>query len=190
MAPALEGFDDNHAPAAARARRPDVDRFDRCIDRGGRRDPEQLADVAEYALAGGTGEQAVVTDAMKSLGKDVKEESTNELVGGKGHDLPPVGAAAAIVFVAEHHPGIVEADEASVRDRDPVSVARQIGNHRLWSGEQRLGIDVTAVLTDRGQVAQERAAVGKVRDAAVERELPGLVQRHEPIEKQAAEQLA
>ena len=64
-------------------------------------------------------------------------------------DLLPVGAAAAIILVAEGDAGLVEADEAAVRDGDPVGVARQIGEHRLGSGERRLGVDHPALLADR-----------------------------------------
>ena len=56
------------------------------------------------ALAGGTGEQAVVADAMKALGQDVEQEAADELVGGQRHALLPVGTGAAVVLVAERHP--------------------------------------------------------------------------------------
>jgi hypothetical protein len=40
----------------------------------------------------------------------------------------------------ESHAGLVEGDQAAVQDRDPVRVARQIGEHRFGAGEWRLGI--------------------------------------------------
>ena len=68
---AFEGLDNNHVPAAARAWRTDVVRLDLHIGAGGRRHPEQLANVAEHHLAGGTGEQTIVAYAVKAPGQDV-----------------------------------------------------------------------------------------------------------------------
>jgi len=126
-------------------------------------------------LAGGTGEQAIVADAMETLGQDVEQEPTNELVGGERHDLLAVGTAAAVILKAEGDAGLVEAQEAAVRDRDPVGVARQIGEHRLWPGERRFGINHPALLPDRRQMPQKRTPVGEMREAAEEGEAPGPV---------------
>lgn len=62
---------------------------------------------------------------MEAARQDVEQEPTDELVGGERHDLLPVGARAAIVLVAEGDVALVETDDASVRDGDPVRVARQ-----------------------------------------------------------------
>ena len=78
-------------------------RFLRCW-----RDLKQIAGERETVLAGGAGEQAVVPDAMEASGQGVQQEAADELVGGKGHDLLPIGAAAAVVLVAEGDPGLVE----------------------------------------------------------------------------------
>ena len=102
-------------------------------------------DVSEAAiergLAGGAGEQAVVADAVKALGQDVEQEAPDELVGAERHDLLPFGTGAAVVLVAEGHPGLVEVEEAAVRDGDAVGVAGEIGQHGLRSAEGALGID-------------------------------------------------
>jgi hypothetical protein len=67
----------------------------------GRRDREQLAGPIEICLAGSASEPAVVTDAMEAARQDREQEATDELVGGERHDLPPVGAKATIILVAE-----------------------------------------------------------------------------------------
>ncbi len=135
--------------------------------------------VARPRVAGGrgrdgpfgcAGEQAVVADAVEPLRQDVEQEAADELVGGDRHRLLPVGAGATIILVAERDAALVEAEEAAVRDRDPVGVAGQIGEHRLRPGEGRLGVDDPALLPDRCEVTQERTPVGEVREAAVERE--------------------
>lgn len=69
-------------------------------------------------------------------------------------------------------------DRLFVRDRHAVGIARQIGEHRLGAGERRFCIDHLVLFADRRQVPQERAAVGQVREAAVERESARRVQRH------------
>lgn len=80
---------------------------------------------------GGAGEQAIMSDAMEAARQDVEQEAADELICGERHDLQPVGAVAAIILVAEGDPSLFEGDQAAVRDRNPVRVARQIGEHRL-----------------------------------------------------------
>jgi hypothetical protein len=74
-----------------------------------------------------------------------RQAAADELVGGERHHLLPVGAGATIVFVTEGDAGRVEAEQATVRDGDPMSVARQIGEHGLWPREgwlaRRIGRD-------------------------------------------------
>ena len=64
---------------------------------------------------------------MEATWQDVEQETADELTGGERHDLLPVSAVATIVLVAEGDPGLIEADEAAVRDRNPVGVAAQGG---------------------------------------------------------------
>ena len=137
LGPAFERLDDDHAPAARWAWRGGIDRFPRHVIVGRRCDPEQLAGTLQVGLAGGTGEQAVMADTVEALGQDMEQEAADELVRAERHDLLPGDAFAAIVFVAEGDAGLVEADEPAVGDGHAVSVARQIGEHRLGAGERR-----------------------------------------------------
>ena len=57
-----------------------------------RRHPQHVAGLCEAVLAGGAGEQAVVPDAVEPTRQSVQQEAADELVGGQGHDLPPVGS--------------------------------------------------------------------------------------------------
>jgi len=159
-----------------------VVRFIRWIVRG-RRDLEQLAGACEAGLAGVAGEQAVVPDAMEAAWQDMEQEAADELIGREHHDLLTIGPVAAIVFVAEGDAAFVETDEATIRDRHPVGVARQICEHGLRPGEGRLGIDHPALLPDGSKVALECPAVGKVRHRPEEGELSGIVQRDQPGEE-------
>jgi hypothetical protein len=72
----------------------------------------------------------------------------------------------------------------------PVGVTRQIREHRLGSGERRLGVDHPPLLRDRREVTQERAPVGELGQVAEERKPALAVQLVQPGEEQAAEQLA
>ena len=147
LAPSCEGLDEDHMPAAARARRARVERFLRPVVIG-RRDAQQLAGAFKVGLACRAGEQAVMADAVKAARQDVEQEPADELVGGERHELLPVGSVATVVLVAEGDAGLVEGDQAAVRDGDPVGLARQVGEHRLGTCEGRLGVDGPALLPD------------------------------------------
>jgi hypothetical protein len=139
--PSFESLDDNHAPAAAGARRTGIVGFFRRIDTGRRGDGQKRADAFEAGFATGAGKQVIMPDAMESTRQDVEQEPADELVGGERHDALPVGTVASVVLVAEDDAGLVEADQAAVRDGDAVGVARQIGEYGLGASEGRLGID-------------------------------------------------
>ncbi len=47
----------------------------------------------------------------------------------QGHGLVSLAAFGAIVLPLEGHAPVVEGDEAAVRDRDAVAIAREIGEH-------------------------------------------------------------
>ena len=61
-------------------------------------------------------------NAVEAEREDMQQEAAHELVGVERHDLTALGAATAIILVAEGDAGLVEADQATVRDRDPVCV--------------------------------------------------------------------
>jgi hypothetical protein len=138
-------------------------------------------------LAGGVSEQAVMTDAVEALWENVDQEAADELASGQRHQLLLVGDIVAIILVAQCQPGLAEADEVTVRDGDPVGVARQIGEHRLGPCERRFGIDDPVLLPDWGQVSQEGTAAGECRKTGEEAEPPRVVQRHQPGQEQAAD---
>ena len=125
----LEGLDDGHAAAAAWARIGESGRFSEnmgiCLvglSLRGRR-VEQLPCSGEVYATVSSGEEAVVADAMEAPRQDVDEETADELIGRKGHDLLPIAAFGAVVFPFEGHAGIVEGDQPTVGDCHAVSVA-------------------------------------------------------------------
>ena len=185
--PAVDDLDDDHGPAAARAWRARMRRFGGRLVWGGRREREQLAGAFEVGFAGAAGEQAIVADAVEPARQAVQQEAADELVGAERHDLLPVWCGTAIVLVAERDPMLVEPQEATVRDGDPVSVAREIGEHGFGTGEGRLGVDHPALFAHWREVAQECAPIGEMSELAEEGELAGIVERHEPGEEQACQ---
>ena len=161
LPPSPEGLDDGHAPAAAGTGRQPIEWFWHFDGLRRWRHGKQFAGTRDIGLACGTGEQAVMADAVEATWQDMEQEAPDELVRREGHDALPLGTIAAIVLVAEGDAGLVERDQAPVGDGDPVGIAREIGEHGLGAGERRLGIDHEALLPDRGEVTQEKAAVGE-----------------------------
>ncbi len=170
----FEGLDDAHASAAARTGREPIGRLcglDRLWRR--RRRGQQLAGAGDVGLACRAGEQSVVPDAMKAERQDMQQEAAHELVGIERHDLLALRAAAAVILVGEGHAGLIEGNQAAVRDRDPVRVAGQIGEHRFGAGEWRLGIDHPSLLPDPSEMTQEKSVVGETGLGAEEGKLSG-----------------
>ena len=167
-------------PATARARRAEVVRFLWHLGVGLGCNRQQSAGQRQIGFAAGTCEQAVVADAVEPARQDMEQEAADELVGAERHGALPFAIIAAIVFVAEGDAGLVEADQATVRDGDPVRVAREVSEHGLGPGKGRLGIDDPAHLPDRREVAQEGTAVVEMRFAAMEAEPAGVKEREQP----------
>src|SRR5260370_11638232 len=97
-ASALEGLDDDHAAAAARARMrgrlrfgvasaAGIAGFEVCCRR-----VEQLTRLRDVVGASAVREEAVVADAMKAAGQDVDQEAADEILRWQGH-YPWPGAA-------------------------------------------------------------------------------------------------
>src|ERR1700746_2731246 len=92
---------------------------------------------------------------MKPLREHGEQEAPDELVGAECHRAVPRLPVAAVVFVAEGHAALVERNEATVGDGDPMGVAGEIGKHRLWPGEGRLGVDEPLLPLERYQMCVE-----------------------------------
>jgi hypothetical protein len=84
--------------------------------------------------------------------------------------------------------GLVERDQPRVGDRDAVSVAGEIGEHGLRSGEGFLGVDDPLGAAQRRERGVEDALVGERIEIAEEGQAAGLMQGRESLEKEAAEQ--
>ena len=162
----LKDLDDDHTTAAAGAWQRRI-WWRNVSDRRWRGHSEQLPSTRDVGLAAGAGEKAVVTDAVEALRKDVEQEAADEFIGAQCHAALSVGAVTAIILVAEGDAVLVERDQPTVRDGDAVGVSRQIGEHRLRTGERWLGVHDPTLLAERRQVTEEGASLDQA-DVATE----------------------
>ena len=147
LRPALEGFDDDHASAAARTRRPRLRWFNRFIWLCWRRHREELPGACDIGLAAGAREQAIVPNAVKTLRQYVQHEAPDEFICGQRHRAMALDTVAAIILVVERDATFVERDQPAVGDGDAVRVARQISEHRLRPAKRRANLSLVV----RGQ---------------------------------------
>src|SRR3954465_4737035 len=74
-------------------------------------------------------EQAVVTDALETVGQDVQQEAPEKLVGPKRHHLLTV--MMPVVLPAEGDAAVLDPDQPAVGNSDAVGVAAEILEHLL-----------------------------------------------------------
>jgi hypothetical protein len=104
-------------------------------------------------LAVAVAHETVITDALKSLGQDMDEETPDELPGIERHHL--LLALVAIVLPPEAYLAILDIDDPVVGDCHSVCVASDIFQNLLSACEGRLGIDHPVDLAGRIQIAPE-----------------------------------
>ena len=85
------------------------------------------------------GKQSEVTDLDETGGQHMEQEAADELDRIERHDAAAVAMTG--VAPAEAHLSVIEAEESSVGDGNPVRVAGQVLQHMLGSAERRLGVD-------------------------------------------------
>ena len=100
---------------------------------------EKLSAKGKPVAAMAVGEEAEVADLGKLLGKDVKEEAADELVGVESH------ASGAVVAVAvappEGHLPVLECQQAVIGDGDAVRIAAEVIEDLSGSPKGRFGVD-------------------------------------------------
>ncbi len=131
------------------------------------------------------GEEAVVADAMESIGQGVQQEAADELVGGKGHDLGL--AMMSIVPPLEGDLSVGDAKQTRVGDRNAVCVAAEIGQDLSGAAEWRLGVDHPLDASQVAQPASEHSRISKVGEITEESQLVGLECRLHLLQEQSPE---
>ena len=182
-----EKLDDQHASTATWAK---LSRCVRCARIGRRRcgHGKQRTHPAEVVRACIAGEKPIMADAVQPLWQDMDQEAADELVGIERHGLVAAGTFDPVVLDLESDAAIVDRKQAPVRDGDAVSVARQISEHRLGTGEGAFGIDEPLGLFERYQEGGERFCAGEMGVFAEEGELACLMRSGQLLDHQAPEQ--
>src|SRR5256884_1397873 len=162
----FEGRDDDHPPAAARASIPVfvVATIFGVIARPARRSwvgyGEEPAGQCNVVGPVGIGEEAVVTDAMKSVGQDMDQEAADELVGVERHKLIASVALGPVILPFESDALAGEGDEPAVGNSSAVCVAGKVGEDSLGAAKRSLGIDDPFELAQCGEEGLEGGRLG------------------------------
>ena len=98
-------------------------------------------------------QEAVVADAVESTGKNVEEESPDELLGRESHGLLLI--VVTIVPPVEADLPVFDTHDPMVGNRHPMCVAPDVVHHLLGSCERPLGVDHPFGLAQGNQVIQE-----------------------------------
>ena len=91
----------------------------------------------------------------KASGRTWIRKRRNELVDVERHQVVAVVGLGPVILPFERHGLAVEGDEPAVGNSDPVSVARQVGDHSAGSAKGPLGIDHPFDLSQCGNVGFE-----------------------------------
>ena len=188
----MEGLDDDHPPAAARASIPVfvVATIFGVIARPARRSwvGEEPAGQCNVVGPVGIGEEAVVTDAMKSVGQDMDQEAADELVGVERHKLIASVALGPVILPFESDALAGEGNEPAVGNSSAVCVAGKVGEDGVGSAKRSLGIDDPFDLAQCGEEGLEGCRLGEGGLVGEELQSPGLVGGVQPFEEQATEE--
>jgi hypothetical protein len=140
-----QGLHPAHPPALTRGthRRRLVGCWSRCGVRrhrrcGAHRLLEQHPAPLELRLAAPVREQPIMTETLEAGGQDMEQEAPDELDGIEGHE--PVTVAMGIVFPPKGHPTVLERQQATIRDRYAMGIAREILQHWPRATNRRLRI--------------------------------------------------
>jgi len=85
------------------------------------------------------GKHSEVADLDEACRQDMEQESADELDRIELHDAAAVVVSG--IAPAKAHLPVVEAEQSSVGDGNPMRVAGQVLQHMFGSSERRLGVD-------------------------------------------------
>src|SRR5436190_8371400 len=136
----------------------------------------------------GISEEAVVTDAMKSVGQDMDQEAADELVGVERHKLIASVALGPVILPYERDALAVEGDKPAIGNSSTVCVAGKVGEDGVGSAKRSLGIDDPFDLAQCGEEGLEGCRLGEGGLVGEELQSPGLVGGVQPFEEQTTEE--
>jgi hypothetical protein len=128
-------------------------------------------------------QQTVVTNPVKAVWQDVQQEAAHELADFDAHDFMLAPGAFSIVLPADADMGLVDIEQTTVGDRDPMGVAGQVSQDLLRTGEDLLGIDDPLGCAQRRDHAGELLCSLEVCEIAKELEFACLECRHQALKE-------
>ena len=152
------------------------------------RHTKQLAGVRDVVGTVAIGEQAIMANAMETVGQHMDEETPDELVDVECHEFILDGALGPIVLPFESDAFAIEGDKPAVGNGNPMGIAGQVSEHRLWSAERPFGIDHPFYAPQRREVSREGLRLGQAGMVAEEVQMSGVVGSGQLVEEQAAEE--
>src|SRR6266480_5568472 len=115
-------------------------------------------------------------------------KSPDELVGHQRHRAVPRPSVATVVLEAKGDATVIEGDQPAVRDGNAVSVAGEVGKHRLGPGEGRFGVDEPVLSFEWREERSKRLPTSQTFELAKERQPARSVGVGEPGQKEPPEQ--
>ena len=149
---------------------------------------EQLSGAGDHLAALRVGEEAHMADAVELVGQHMQQEPSGEHRGVQCHGPVTRRAVTAVVLDPDRDARSVIGGDAAVGDGDPVSVAGEITEHLLESGEGALGVDDPVAPSLAFEQRRERVGIRQMGEIAMEAELAGGVEPGEPLAHQPTEQ--
>ena len=71
----------------------------------------------------------------------MQQEATDELIGSERHGLVSVAFLRPVVLPLKSDALFVHRDQPAVGDRNPMGIAGEISQYRVWSGKGTFGVD-------------------------------------------------
>ncbi len=134
------------------------------------------------------GEQTVMPDMVEPFWEDVDQEAPHELMDRQVHGFIAINAFGSIILPGKGDDLVVDADQTTVRDGDPMGIAGEVSEHRLRPGERFLGINRKVGLVERLEIGVEGRLVSKVLVVVEELKASVGMGLFETSEDQASEQ--
>jgi len=131
-------------------------------------------------------EEAEIANTLESVGKNVKQESTDEFIGAERHRL--VAVVIAIILPAKLNLAVIDMKQAIIGDGDAVRVPCDILEDVVRSSEGPLGVNHPVLFPDRSDVTQEGVADAKWLQGGEELQVSGIKGLLEIIDKQSTKQ--
>ncbi len=150
-------------------------------------DSEQFSRFGEVLGALAVGKQAVVSNPVKAVWRDVDEEASDELGGFEGHGLVAIFLLGPVVLPLKNDTVFIAVDETRVGDRDAMGVAREILEDGVRPGKWGSSIDVPVKVSKGSDELFEGSGVVEMIELTEEGQAPGALEFAELIEEHAAE---